>query len=126
MIQLSDFDFDTVNLSIRVDGKDMDVVVKSGFTQDALQAGQYFSMACDAAKEQGIELEVEEDNFGVKMKKQTETYHKLVSQYAEKLVKEWPVDEPIFDSLVSNQNLAWAIINKSAERAKEFFEKKSK
>ena len=126
MIQLSDFDFDTVNVSIRVDGKDMIVVVKSGYTQDAVQAGQYFSMACEAAKEQGIEFEVEVDNFGIKMKEQTDTYKSLVAQYAEKLVKEWPVDHPIFDSLVSNQNLAWAIINKSAERAKEFFEKKNK
>lgn len=126
MIQLSDFDFDTVNVPIRVEEQDMIVVVKSGYTQDAIQAGQYFSMACEAAKEQGIEFEVEVDNFGIKMKEQTDTYKSLVAQYAEKLVKDWPVDAPIFDSLVSNQSLAWVIINKSSERAKEFFAKKSK
>lgn len=126
MIQLSDFDFDTVNVPIRVNEEDMVVVVKSGYTQDAIQAGQYFSMACEAAKEQGIEFEVEVDNFGIKMKEQTDTYKSLVAQYAEKLVKEWPVNHPIFDSLVSNQSLAWVIINKSTERAKEFFEKKNK
>ena len=57
MIQLSDFDFDTVTaLSIqsRWMVKTWIVVVKSGFTQDAIQAGQYFSMCCDAAKEQGM------------------------------------------------------------------------
>ena len=126
MIQLSDFDFDTVNVPIRVDEKDMIVVVKSGYTQDAIQAGQYFSMACEAAKEQGIDLDVEVDNFGVKMREQTETYKSLVAQYAEKLVKDWPVDAPLFDSLVSNQNLAWTIIRKSDERMREFFEKKNK
>ena len=126
MIQLSDFDFDTVNVPIRVDEKDMIVVVKSGYTQDAIQAGQYFSMACEAAKEQGIDLDVEVDNFGVKMREQTETYKSLVAQYAEKLVKDWPVDAPLFDSLVSNQNLAWTIIRKSDDRMREFFEKKNK
>lgn len=126
MIQLSDFDFDTVNVPIRVDEKDMIVVVKSGYTQDAIQAGQYFSMACEAAKEQGIDLDVEVDNFGVKIREQTETYKSLVAQYAEKLVKDWPVDAPLFDSLVSNQNLAWTIIRKSDERMREFFEKKNK
>ena len=126
MIQLSDFDFDTVNVPIRVEEQDMIVVVKSGYTQDAIQAGQYFSMACEAAKEQGIEFEVEVDNFGIKMKEQTDTYKSLVAQYAEKLVKEWPVDEPLFDCLLENQNLAWTIIRKSDERMREFFEKKSK
>lgn len=126
MIQLSDFDFDTVNVPIRVEEQDMIVVVKSGYTQDAIQAGQYFSMACEAAKEQGIELDVEIDNFGVKMKEQTDTYKSLVAQYAEKLVKEWPVDAPLFNCLFENQNLAWTIIRKSDDRMREFFEKKSK
>jgi len=126
MIQLSDFDFDTVNVPIRVEEQDMIVVVKSGYTQEAIQAGQYFSMACEAAKEQGIELDVEVDNFGVKMKEQTDTYKSLVAQFAEKLVKDWPVDEPLFDCLFENQNLAWTIIRKSDERMREFFEKKSK
>ena len=48
-------------------------------------------------KSKGLSLEVEVDNFGVKMKEQTETYKSLVAQYAEKLVKDWPVDEPLFD-----------------------------
>lgn len=126
MIQLSDFDFDTVNVPIRVEEQDMIVVVKSGYTQDAIQAGQYFSMACEAAKEQGIELDVEIDNFGVKMKEQTDTYKSLVAQYAEKLVKEWPVDAPLFNCLFENQNLAWTIIRKSDDRMREFFEKKNK
>lgn len=126
MIQLSDFDFDTVNVPIRVNEEDMIVVVKSGYTQDAIQAGQYFSMACEAAKEQGIELDVEIDNFGVKMKEQTDTYKNLVAQFAEKLVKDWPVDKPLFECLFENQNLAWTIIRKSDERMREFFEKKSK
>ena len=126
MIQLSDFDFDTVNVPIRSNEKDMIVVVKSGYTQEAIQAGQYFSMACEAAKEQGIELDVDVDNFGVKMKEQTETYKSLVAQYAEKLVKDWPVDEHLFDCLLENQNLAWTIIRKSDERMREFFEKKNK
>ena len=126
MIQLSDFDFDTVNVPIRVEEQDMIVVVKSGYTQEAIQAGQYFSMACEAAKEQGIEFEVEVDNFGIKMKEQTDTYKSLVAQYAERLVKEWPVDAPLFDCLFENQSLAWTIIRKSNERAKEFLEKKSK
>ena len=126
MIQLSDFDFDTVNVPIRVEEQDMIVVVKSGYTQDAIQAGQYFSMACEAAKEQGVELDVEIDNFGVKMKEQTDTYKSLVAQYAEKLVKEWPVDAPLFNCLFENQNLAWTIIRKSDDRMREFFEKKNK
>ena len=126
MIQLSDFDFDTVNVPIRVEEQDMIVVVKSGYTQEAIQAGQYFSMACEAAKEQGIELDVEVDNFGVKMREQTDTYKSLVAQFAEKLVKDWPVDAPLFNCLFENQNLAWTIIRKSDERMREFFEKKNK
>ena len=126
MIQLPDFDYDTTALSIKADGVDMEVVIHSGFTQEAIQASQYFTMCCNAAKEQDVALENEVDNFGVKIKDQTETYKSFVAQYAQKLVIDWPVDGDCFDTLLANQSLAWSIIRKSDEKAKEFFEKKNK
>ena len=125
MIDILDFDYDTASLFVKADGEDLTIKVKSAFTPDAIQAAQYFSMCCEAAKEQGIALDEEVDNFGVKVSKQTETYQKLVAQYAEKLIADWPIDAPVFESLFDNQSLSWSIIRKSDERAKEFIAKKS-
>lgn len=126
MIELSDFDYDTCHIKVKCEGKDDKIVIKSGFTPEAIQASHLFSMSCDAAKEQGIALDEEIDNHGIKITQQTETYKKLVAQYAEKLVIDWPYDVEIFDALLANQSAAWAIINRSNERSKEFFEKKTK
>ena len=127
MIQLSDFDYDTARLSIKHGSEEGEVLIRSEYTQEAIKANTKFNACLNAAKEQGIDMEVEVDNFGIKTKEVTETYNKLLAQYAEQLVIEWPFkDVNLFDALCDNPTLARAVIDASKQRAEEFLKKKIK
>ena len=126
MIQLSNFDYDTAEVSIKADGVDMVIKVASSFTEEAIKAMLTYDASIQAAESQDIPLKEEYDNHGVKLERFTETYEKLRAQLAESLVIDWPIDEPIFETLVDSQTLTNAIIAASREKGEEFAKKKNK
>ena len=66
-------DYDIAKLAVNADGKDCEIKIHSSFTEEALKAASLFMASVEAAKEQGIELETEYDNHGIKLKKQSDT-----------------------------------------------------
>lgn len=126
MIQLKGFDYDIAELEVSANGEDFVIKIHSSFTTQAIKAGSFFKASTDAAKEQGVDLEVEIDNFGIKISESTDTFKKLYAQYAGSLVAEWPFEVDMIQELIDNETLCSAIINKSNKRGEEFLTKKSK
>lgn len=131
MIKLKDkFDYDTASVSITVTNaegvqSDCELLVTSAFCEEAIKATSIYQSSIAAAKESGVELKEAYDNFGVELERDTEFAKNITAQYAESLVKDWPLkDEPAFDTLKANMTLCNVIINASIERGNDFLKKK--
>lgn len=130
MIQLPSFDYDVAELSVKVtdeesgESSDQVILIHSSFCEEAIKAHTEMTALRAAAEEQGVDLTVDVDKFGVTVKQDSDFAKNMIADYAAKLVKSWPLKEGLTESLLSNMTLCNAIIMKSSERGEEFLKKK--
>ena len=130
MIQLSQFDYDVAELNIKAtneeSGESLDkvITIHSSFCEEAIKAHSEMTALRSAAEDQGVSLLNEVEKFGVKIKEDSEFAKNMIADYASKLVKHWPLKEPIHETLLDNMTLCNAIILKSSERGEDFLKKK--
>ena len=126
MLNLDNYDYDTVDASINVCGKVGSIKISSAFTPKVRKAEAIFGASIDAMEAQGISETEDFENFGVVIQVSSEFNRSIHAQLATAMIDHWPFDIDCFDFFKDNMEASVQVINASRKRAVEFHEKKNK